>query len=139
MKSICVSASLLAAILLTSSRVFADERNWSTADTYRQATVIALTVADWSQTRHIVRNPCARGGGGTSCTDPFRENGLARPFIGSRPSVGSVNSYFAASIITSAVISYVLPSKWRTRYQYVEIGIEAGFVHRNYIGIKYGF
>jgi hypothetical protein len=139
MKLLSIATSLLIALLLTSPTVFADGGDWSTDDTYRQIAVTALSVADWSQTRYMAKNPCAREGGGTACTDPFGEEGLARPFIGAHPSVGKVNSYFAISIIANTAINYMLPSEWRARLQYAEIVVEAGTVRRNYIGIKYGF
>src|SRR3990167_2148379 len=98
----------------------ADE--WTKADTYRQAAVTTLLVADWAQTRYIAKRPCENAGGGTQCQDPYLEKGLALPFIGEHPSVGRVNSYFIAGILGNYAISHTLPRDWRNAWQYFWIG-----------------
>jgi hypothetical protein len=134
--------TLLLALLLLPALARGEGLNldpWTREDTWRQTAVTALLLADWYQTQWMVKNPCANAGGGTNCSDPFREDHFARYFIGSRPTVGQVNNYFAASIVAHAAIAYVLPKGWREAWQYVWIGIQIDTVRRNYIGIKYGF
>jgi len=110
---------------------------WTTGDTVRQGALTALLVADWAQTRHMATHSCPESN--PTCAVPFGEGGGAHAFIGSHPSVGQVNNYFAASVIGHAAISYMLPRGWREGWQYVWIGIEAQTVRTNYVGIKYGF
>lgn len=108
---------------------------WTTGDTWRQAAVTGLLVADWGQTRWIVRHP----------QDPTH-NGVytwraeGNPLLGDYPSIGKVNTYFAAAAVGHAAISYILPRGWRDAWQYVWIGAEANQVRRNYyMGIKLAF
>jgi hypothetical protein len=131
---------LLAALAGCASVARADGLNldpWTREDTYRQAAVTALLLADWQQTRHMAKQRCPTSN--PQCAVPFGEGGFAENFIGSHPSVGQVNNYFVAGIVGHAAISYVLPRGWREGWTYVWIGIEAQTVRTNYLGIKYGF
>jgi hypothetical protein len=106
--------------------------DWSTEDTYRQAAVTALLVADWGQTRWIAKH--------NGLTEPGRfpvDAGERNPILGKYPSGGKVDAYFAAAIVGHAAISYVLPPDWRKGWQYVWIGLELGTVNANRaVGIK---
>ena len=84
---------VLALLVFFSSFANADE--WTKHDTDRQAALTALLVADWGQTRWIAKNP----------SESLEKN----PLLGSSPSLGRVNAYFATSIIGHAAISYMLP------------------------------
>jgi len=115
----------LALLLLAGCASIAQADDWSTADTVRQGVVTALLIADWAQTRWIVKNP----------VDSHERN----PILGEHPSAGQVNTYFAVAVIGHAAISYVLPRGWRDGWQYVWIGVELETVRANYVGIRYGF
>lgn len=109
--------------------------DWTREDTYRQAALTALLIADWAQTRYIAKHPdqCNNKG----CLE---EDGGARLWIGRHPTIGKVNNYFASSILANVAISYALPREWRHVWQYAHIVYEAGTVGRNRsIGIKLAF
>lgn len=128
----------LAVLILVASTARADD--WSAADTTRQAALTTLFIADWAQTRWMVKHPrseqtCTA----TTCSyDYLRES---NPLLGSRPSIGKVNNLVAASIVGHAAIAYMLPAgEWRKGWQYVFIGIETGAVlHNRNIGLKMAF
>ena len=110
-------------LMLFPSICFAGD--WTTADTLRQGAFTGLAIADWAQTRYISKHP------------EFYET---NQILGSHPSTGKVDTYFAASIVGHAVISYMLPPAWRQGWQYVWIGVEAQkVVHNHSIGIKFNF
>lgn len=110
---------------------------WTTGDTVRQGIVTALLIVDWSQTHYMATHNCPSAM--PNCYVTFREDGNARAFVGSHPSVGQINNYFALAAVGHAAISYMLPRGWRDGWQYVWIGIETQTVRTNYIGMKYGF
>jgi hypothetical protein len=153
-RALCLAPCLLLALALLAGQAAHAEglnlppetwtKDWTTADTGRQSALTALLVVDWGQTLYVAehpRIPCFKDISGVIfyCAN-LQENGFARYFIGTHPSVGKVNNYFAASIIGHAMIAYVLPSAWRHGWQYVWIGAEANTVERNrHIGIKIDF
>jgi len=119
-------------------------KDWTTADTMRQAAVTALFVVDWGQSRWIARNgfreftfrnpDTAAKEEITITAEAFHET---NPILGRHPSVGRVNNYFAAMIVGHAAISYVLPPAWRQAWQYVYIGYELKTVtHNRSIGVR---
>ena len=97
---------------------------WSTLDTAMEATYTAVHVMDWRQTRTIAKRQ-----------GQWREtNGI----LGDHPS--RVDAWFAGTLAGHALISYLLPDKWRTAWQALTIGIEATTVARNYqLGVKVAF
>lgn len=102
--------------------------DWSTRDTVRQGVVTAEFLLDRAQTLYIARHPNTWS----------EKNG--RAVINAHPSVGAVNTYFAAGIVLHAIVSAVLPPDWRAGWQYVWIGSEAETVGHNYrIGIRFSF
>jgi hypothetical protein len=116
--------------------------DWSTADTERQALVIGLQVADWSQTLYLTRRQCVshQPYSGDQCSYSYQETGPARFFIGEHPSVGKVNNYFAGTIALNTAIAVLLPPRWRPTFQVGSAAYEAYFVIRNHsIGIKFDF
>jgi hypothetical protein len=125
---------LLPILLLLSSCASA---HWTTADTVRQGAVVALQVADWRQTRTIATEMIPAytvdQGGGASTTYNARYRYCEQnPILGEHPTGGQVNTYFAASILGNALISYLLPPEWRAGWQYVSIGFQAVYVVNNF-------
>jgi len=105
-------------------QVHADE--WTTADTYREATYQTLQAIDWGQTRNIAEHQSTW----------YEQNN----YLGTHPEMGAVNRYFIAGAALHAAISYVLPESMRAPFQYATIGIEAGCVAHNYslrIGVRF--
>lgn len=96
---------------------------WNSADTKREILYGLLHTTDWLQTQEIARNP------------DYYETNLV---LGSNPSVGEVNTYFAMTLIGHVTISYFLPEKHRKIWQFITIGIEAGVVgHNVLIGVRF--
>jgi hypothetical protein len=86
---------------------------------------MALTAADWGQTRYISTHPS------------YYE---LNPILGRHPSLGRVNGYFLLGEAMLPVARYALPDKWGTRVMYATIAVEAGWVGKNArIGIKFNF
>jgi hypothetical protein len=99
---------------------------WTTADTYRQAGMLSLTMIDWAQTRKIAQNP-----------DKYYEN---NPVLGKHPSTERVDMYFPICMAAHTAVAMALPTKYRKWWQYVFIGVEAGMVANNLsIGLGMGF
>lgn len=118
-------AGILALFGLSSAPVFASD--WTTEDTWWQAAYLALHVADWGQTRDIVK----REGEGYYETNPI---------LGRHPSLKRVDTYFTVTALAHTAISYALPAAWRRGWQHVTIGVEAGYVSYNYsIGLNINF
>lgn len=116
--------AILAACMIQASPATA----WDTKDTALQTVVSAAMVADWMQTRDIVRHP-----------DRFKETNL---ILGSHPHKDQVDAYFAACLIGHAAISYLLPDEgpYRNIWQAIWIGAEINQVVRNAkIGIRIQF
>lgn len=95
---------------------------WSGADTARELASLGLLGADWAQTRTIAKNPV--------------QYGEINKILGEHPSVGSVNNYFALSMLAHAMIASQLPPEIRKWFQYGTIGLEAPVVGRN--KLKFG-
>jgi len=118
--------TLLVALLLLSSTAWADE--WTTGDTYREATFQVLNVIDWGQTRYIAQHP-----------DQFYEAESAWA-IGKHPDTGTVDAYMLGTAAAHLAISYLLPREWRSAFQYVTIGGKLNTTIGNAsIGIKVSF
>lgn len=115
---------LLAVVVL--ALVGCGPRNWTRADSYREAAYLALHVADWGQTLDIADHP-----------GEFYER---NPVLGRHPSRGEVNRWFLLTGLLHPVVSYVLPKPYREAWQYVTIGLEIYCVGSNYlVGIGYGY
>jgi len=99
---------------------------WSTTDTVMEATYATVHIMDWQQTRLIAKRQ-----------GQWKEtNGI----LGGHPSRDRVDAWFAGTLAGHALISYLLPDKWRTAWQALTIGIEATTVVRNYqLGVKVAF
>jgi len=86
---------------------------WDRGDAALGAAALTATLIDWGQTRYIAKNPCPHAGGGTDCTDPYREGGFARHFIGEHPTVGKVDRYFAIATVAGGLAAHFMPSACR--------------------------
>ena len=99
--------------------------DWSSGDTNRQLAFTALQLVDWAQTREIARN-----------SDFYETN----PILGKYPSSTEVDVYFAATTLGHYLVSRALPSDYRKAWQYVWIGVQAGYVTHNYqMGVRIRF
>jgi hypothetical protein len=119
-----IKAVIVAVIILVYSNSYASD--WSKVDTALQITYSALHVIDWGQTLDIAKHP--------------KDWSETNPILGKHPSISKVNSYFAATLVGHAVVSYLLPKPYRRIWQCMWIGIEAGYVTHNYsVGINVRF
>jgi hypothetical protein len=114
---------IVAVLLILCVTGCAGSGQWSREDTLRQSTFIALTVADWGQTRYIFKNP----------EENYYES---NPLV----SESNIDIYFPVAILAHTAIACALPSKYRKWWQYVFIVGQAGFVgHNASIGIGVDF
>ncbi len=125
---VTTGAYVLALLLLVACPAHADE--WTTADTAREVTYLALHVVDWGQTLEVSNHP-----------EKYHEHNV---ILGKHPSRGEVNAYFIATGLLHPVVSYGLrkytPDGWVQAWQYVTIGIEVGATANNFkLGIGFGF
>lgn len=101
---------------------------WTTSDSVREATYLALHVADWGQTRYANSDENRH---------LYEEQ---NPILGKHPSIKRVDTYFAVTALLHVGVAYVLPRKWREAFQYTTIGGEAIVVFRNNsIGVRIDF
>lgn len=117
--------NILAVFLLLFS-ISATANDWTTSDTQREAMYLTLHAIDWAQTRNIARNP-----------DRWGETNA---ILGNNPSVDRVDAYFTAMALMHYAIAVSLPTEYRAIFQYVTIGVEAGYVRHNLqFGVGIGF
>lgn len=115
----------VAVILALCAAAPARAGEWLGEDTARQAAVMLLFAADWTQTRQIAANP-----------DRYRE---LNPLLGPHPTRAQVDAHFASVVVGHAVIAYLLPHEWRAAWQWITIGVESATVYHNYrIGLRIG-
>lgn len=88
---------------------------WTKKDTYWQIGFTILEIIDYEKTRIDINN------------DGY-EWGFAKYFIGETPSNSDLKEYFATCIILHSIASYVLPSKWRTRWQKVSVLVQIYYI-----------
>lgn len=136
-----VRVRVLTLLLLLPSLCFADD--WTREDSYRQAALTALLIADWGQTRWIVKHPqnqiqsCASQ---VPCSRAYESRSESNHLLGEHPSIGKVNNYFSAFAVGHAAISYLMPPAWRQGWQYIFIGTEFDAVLGNRsMGVKMEF
>ena len=95
---------------------------WSTQDTILQGVVLAAFDVDRRQTLQIKNVP-----------------GLyeTNPILGQQPTDVGVNNYFIVVALVHTGIAYLLP-RYRTMFQAVTIGVEAGVIGNNYsLGLRW--
>lgn len=98
---------------------------WTRDDTIRHAVFTGVLAVDWLQTREIAKN------------DDFYET---NPILGKEPDTNEVDLYFASSWLLTTGVAYMLPDRYRKAFQYIIIGVEAGYVGHNYnLGIRINF
>ena len=117
--------SLVIALALGAAAGQAQAREWTTEEKWTGAAALTLSVIDWAQTRHIAKNP-----------DKWRE---LNPVLGTNPSVGRVNTYFAMSIAGAAVAAHFMP-KWRLPLLRTFVVYQFAVTARNaHVGIRMDF
>jgi len=109
-----MKTAILAVLLLVSIPAVADE--WTTGDTYREATYLSLLAVDWAQTRDCLRRP--------GC---YEENTL----LGAHPKQSSLDAYVVLEGLAHIAIAKMLPEKYRAPFQYITIGMEGNATFRN--------
>ena len=99
--------------------------DFDTQDIALELVFQAVLYADYRQTRVIAENP-----------DKWIET---NPILGDHPSKQRVRNYFIGAAIAHTGITALLPQgPYRTLWQVLSIGWEAGMVSANYrIGIKF--
>lgn len=107
--------TLLLALLLFSSQAHSQEYDKSLL-----VTSTGLLLVDWLQTRSIARNP--------------RDYVELNPILGPHPTVGRVNTHFAAAIALNYLISENLSGKTKTGWL-IGITILEGTVTARNMGI----
>lgn len=117
---------VIALLLLPTTASALDE--WTPADSVREATYLALHVADWGQTRY-------------ANNDENQHRYIEQnKILGESPSLKRIDTYFAVTALAHVGVAYVLPRKWREAFQYTTIGMEAVVVFRNNsIGVRFDF
>lgn len=115
--------ALMLALLLIAWPVSA--RDWTGEEIGWGAAAAAVRLADWAQTRNIVRNP-----------DRFRE---ANPIIGEHPSRGRVDGAFVLGSALLFGLAHYLPQYRKQILQWFVV-LGAGVVARNaIIGVRMSF
>ena len=103
-----------------------EANRWTGEDTVRELVSVELRLFDLWQTRYIARHP----------TEFFETN----PYLGKHPSIEEVNRFFLITTVTHGLISYALPRKWRTGWQYITIGVQINTVQKNKaIGVRFEY
>jgi hypothetical protein len=119
-------AAAAVALLAPFGTAQAADDEWTMEERTTFAMSSVLLVADWAQTRQIARN-----------ADLYQET---NPILGAHPSMGRVNTYFAAALALNYVIGNSLASGWRRAWFVGVGGVEASVVQRNLsIGLKLSF
>jgi hypothetical protein len=117
---------LLAMILFVASSAHADSlESWSDLDKTLLATSSALIIADWAQTRYVVKN-----------SDRYYER---NQIMGTHPSMGTVNSYFMVGLAANYLIAKHYPES-RTEIL-IAVTVAQGITVRNnrMLGIRFAF
>ena len=102
-----------------------EKHEWSHTDTALQLSYTALHIADWGQSLDIENHP-----------NHFETN----PVLGSHPTRGEINTYFATTLALHWLIARALPQKWRNQFQLGTIALEFDVVSDNRsAGIRVNF
>lgn len=130
---------LLALLLAVATPALASDererREWQRSDSVLEATYAALHLVDWSQTLYIATRPPPPPG-----RPPPLWDGEANPILGRRPTRIGVHAYMAGTLAAHLTVSLLLPRPYRTVWQSVTIGVEAGVVGMNWTaGVRLGF
>ena len=116
---------ILCLLMLLCGQSYAQNRPWTESEKDLFAVHTALVLADWSQTRHIAKNP-----------NVYYE---INPIFGSHPSVEKVDIIFLATVIGSYYWFDMLDSK-REKYLITASVVRGVMVgHNLHLGIRMGF
>lgn len=111
---------LILGVLLIASPAAALE-NWNTQDIVLESVGASLHLVDWSQTIYISRNG----------------HNEANPILGQHAPLGKIHLYFAGTLALHVTVAALLPRPYRTIWQSIWIGVEAGAVSRNFsLGVQ---
>ena len=114
--------ALASCLTMTSPRASATEP-WTTEQITVQLAHTAVLGANWAQVSDIHRHPGLYATVGNT--------------LGRQPEQSSINLFFAGSAVADALITNVLPSRYRRYWQCLAIGYHVGLVQRNYsIGLR---
>lgn len=120
------AAALLLCALIMGDLAEAAPTDWTAQDTAVQAALTATIYVDYVQTREIVETPWH-----------YHE---LNPLLGEHPSMSRVRNICIANALGSAVVSYVLPPKYRHMLQYTDLSLELIAVgHNRSIGLRGNF
>ena len=117
----------------------------SHADTLKEGVAQSLLLMDWAQTRDIVhhQSECDYSHGvplvdiTKKCDGGYVET---NPLIGSHPSMGRVNTYFASVMLGHYLIDRNLSPVNQDRFEWATIALEAVVVlHNRKIGLSVRF
>ena len=111
----CHVLKLLVALILCSSLAHAEPM--TRTDNLWEAAYQVAQFVDWSQTRTIAQHP-----------DRFMEY---NPLLGRSPSIGRVDSWMAAGMVSHYIVSRSLNRRWRRTFQVVTALAEVGVVGNN--------
>jgi hypothetical protein len=117
-----LAGAAVAALVVSGARA----SEWNDTDRALAATALALHVADWSQTLHIIKP----------------HNGLheTNPILGPYPSRGDVNAYFVGTALLMGVVAHALPEHRRgLLLGYVAVGLVTVARNRIVFGVRVGF
>lgn len=121
-----IKAILLSITLLFTQFTHAEE--WSELDKKLLIASEVLLVADWMQTRQIVKNP-----------DRYHET---NPILGKHPSLGEVNTYFISCMVANYYLADWLGNddNKRTIYLSTVTVVQGVTVRNNYLlGLRFAF
>lgn len=112
---------------------------WKAADYTLLAASLAVQVIDWGQTRSVARETTSASLNGQTpvVSRTYYER---NPFIGENPTTGDVDKYFAAQMLATASIAYVLPQSWRRLFLGGMLVFHTSLVYKNHeIGLRVDF
>lgn len=117
-----------------STFVCAQTREWTPEENRWLAASTAMLVADWAQTRTLIRE--INTPFNATRVTPYHET---NPVLGRNPSMGTVNLYFMSMLGLNYLIADNL-NQHRTHWLMFTTVIEFDQVHKNAsIGIKFSF
>lgn len=124
---------------------------WRTEDIQREGVYGLLLALDWRQTRFIAKHPSEFNEINplihldsqrdlSSCRQGATPNDTICDRVPDAHNLRHVDRYFLATGLLHVGVSHLLPPRSRAIFQYVTIGIEAGYVAYNYkIGVHLDF
>lgn len=136
-------------VMLLASQANAAE--WRTEDIQREAVFGALLIIDWRQTIYISKHPDRFGEANpmihlestvdlNACRQGAGPNDTVCDHTPDPENTQRVNKYFLIAALAHVGVTHLLSNKWRSRWQYVTIGVQTGTVYHNYsAGVRLDF